>query len=99
MRVIVVNSGSSSIKYEVFALDDCASLVRGLIERIGTPEARLKHRRFTDSGHTLCPQCAESSTPVTLGVCGVRPAHHACQGNSIPLGWRMASPRQKERLP
>ena len=23
MRVIVVNSGSSSIKYEMFALDDC----------------------------------------------------------------------------
>jgi acetate kinase len=40
MRVIVVNSGSSSIKYEVFALDD-----------------------------------------------------------SISLGWRMAFPRQKERLP
>jgi hypothetical protein len=98
MRVIAVNSGSSSIKSEVFALADCASLVRGLLERIGTREARLKHRRLTDSGHTPCPQCI-SSTPVTLGVCGVRPAHHACQGNSISLGWRMASPRQKERLP
>jgi acetate kinase len=50
MRVIVVNSGSSSIKYEVFALADCASLVRGLLERIGTPEARLKHRRLTNAG-------------------------------------------------
>ena len=49
MRVIVVNSGSSSIKYEVFALDNGASLVKGLLERIGTPEARLKHRRLTDS--------------------------------------------------
>jgi acetate kinase len=49
MRVIVVNSGSSSIKYEVFALDKGASLVKGLLERIGTPEARLKHRRLTDS--------------------------------------------------
>lgn len=50
MRVIVVNSGSSSIKYKVFALQDCTSLVEGLLERIGTPEARLKHRRLTDSG-------------------------------------------------
>jgi len=49
MRVIVVNSGSSSIKYEVFALDNSASLVKGLLERIGTPEARLKHRRLTGS--------------------------------------------------
>jgi acetate kinase len=50
MRVIVVNSGSSSIKYEVFALDDCTSLVRGLLERIGTPEARFKRSWITDSG-------------------------------------------------
>ena len=50
MQVIVVNSGSSSIKYEVFALADGASLVRGLLERIGTPEARLKHCRLTDAG-------------------------------------------------
>ncbi|MFP5212635.1 MAG: acetate/propionate family kinase [Acidobacteriota bacterium] len=48
MRVIVVNSGSSSIKYEVFALDDRTSLVAGLLERIGTREATLKHRRLTD---------------------------------------------------
>jgi acetate kinase len=50
MRVIVVNSGSSSIKYEVFALGDCTSLVKGLLERIGTPEARFKRRWLTDSG-------------------------------------------------
>lgn len=50
MRVIVVNSGSSSIKYEVFALDDCTSLVRGLLERIGTGEARFKRSWITDSG-------------------------------------------------
>jgi len=50
MRVIAINSGSSSIKYEVFALDDCTSLVEGLLERIGTPEARFKRRRLTDAG-------------------------------------------------
>lgn len=51
MRVIVVNSGSSSIKYEVFALDDCSTLVDGLLERIGTRNARFKRRWLTDSGH------------------------------------------------
>ena len=50
MRVAVVNSGSSSIKYKVFALDDCTCLVEGLLERIGTHAARLKHRRLTDAG-------------------------------------------------
>jgi acetate kinase len=50
MRVIVVNSGSSSITYKVFALEDCSTLVEGLLERIATREARLKHRRITVSG-------------------------------------------------
>lgn len=50
MRVIVVNSGSSSIKYEVFTLDDCASVVQGLLERIGTRDARFRRRWLTDSG-------------------------------------------------
>lgn len=50
MRVVVINSGSSSIKYEVFALDDCAPLVRGLLERIGTHNARFKRRWLTSSG-------------------------------------------------
>jgi acetate kinase len=50
MRVIVVNSGSSSIKYETFALDDCTMVVEGMLERIGTREARFKRRWLTDSG-------------------------------------------------
>ena len=49
MRIIVVNAGSSSIKYQVFALDGCVKLVEGMLERIGTPEARLKHRRLTEA--------------------------------------------------
>jgi acetate kinase len=50
MRVIVVNSGSSSIKYQTFALDDCSMVVEGLLERIGTREARFKRRWLSDAG-------------------------------------------------
>jgi acetate kinase len=50
MRVIVVNSGSSSIKYQTFALDDCSMVVEGLLERIGTREAKFKRRWLSDAG-------------------------------------------------
>lgn len=50
MRVIVINSGSSSIKFEVFALDDCTTLMRGLLERIGSGEASFRYRRLNDAG-------------------------------------------------
>jgi len=50
MRVIVVNSGSSSIKYQTFVLDDCSMVVDGMLDRIGSREACFKRRWLTDSG-------------------------------------------------
>jgi acetate kinase len=50
MRVVVVNSGSSSIKYQTFALNDCTVVVDGILERIGTPDARFKRRWLNDQG-------------------------------------------------
>ncbi len=44
VKVLVFNSGSSSVKYEVFAVRDWTSLASGLVERIGEPESRLRHR-------------------------------------------------------
>lgn len=50
MRVIVVNSGSSSIKYESFALDGLGVVSKGLLERIGAPDSRLRHRWLGPDG-------------------------------------------------
>jgi len=50
MRVIVVNSGSSSIKYETYELNGLVVGAKGLLERIGAQDSRLKHRWLTPSG-------------------------------------------------
>jgi acetate kinase len=42
-KVLVINCGSSSIKYEIFEMPARHSLASGLLERIGEPLARLKH--------------------------------------------------------
>ncbi len=42
MRVLVVNCGSSSLKYAVFETDPKTVLARGLLERIGETDAVLK---------------------------------------------------------
>ncbi|MGI9343375.1 MAG: acetate/propionate family kinase, partial [Gammaproteobacteria bacterium] len=44
MKVLVLNAGSSSIKYELFDMAKREVLAAGLMERIGEPQARLKHR-------------------------------------------------------
>ena len=41
MQVLVVNSGSSSVKFELFSMDPERPLLRGEVERIGMPDPAL----------------------------------------------------------
>ncbi|WP_049564317.1 acetate kinase [Streptomyces sp. SBT349] len=42
-RVLVLNSGSSSVKYQLLDMDDRSRLATGLVERIGERSGRLTH--------------------------------------------------------
>jgi len=44
MKVLVVNCGSSSIKYQLFNMNDESVLAKGLVERIGLEGAVLTHQ-------------------------------------------------------
>jgi acetate kinase len=50
MKVLVINSGSSSIKYQLFDMSDHTVLAAGLLEQIGESESRLTHRTLTAGG-------------------------------------------------
>ncbi len=43
-RILVINSGSSSIKYQLFDMDAGQVLASGAVERIGEAESLLRHR-------------------------------------------------------
>ncbi|WP_416968599.1 acetate kinase [Streptomyces sp. 4F14] len=46
-RVLVLNSGSSSVKYQLLDMADGTRLATGLVERIGEESSRLKHTDLT----------------------------------------------------
>lgn len=50
MKVVVINSGSSSVKYEVFEASDFSIASSGLLERIGESESQHTHRIYGPSG-------------------------------------------------
>ncbi len=50
MNILVINSGSSSLKYEMFDMTSRAVLTSGVVERIGDSPATLHHRWRTDTG-------------------------------------------------
>jgi acetate kinase len=44
MKIFVINTGSSSIKYQLFQMADSTVLASGLLERISEPTSKLKHQ-------------------------------------------------------
>ncbi|MDR1482982.1 MAG: acetate kinase, partial [Synergistaceae bacterium] len=45
MKILVLNCGSSSLKYQLFDMTDESVLAKGLVERIGIQGSRVKHSK------------------------------------------------------
>ena len=45
MKILVINTGSSSIKYQLFDMDRQKALASGLAEKIGEPTGKLTHNK------------------------------------------------------
>ncbi|WP_286952970.1 MULTISPECIES: acetate/propionate family kinase [Aminobacterium] len=45
MKILVLNCGSSSLKYQLFDMETEAVLAKGLVERIGIEGSRIKHSK------------------------------------------------------
>lgn len=46
MKILVLNSGSSSLKYQIINTDDGQCMVKGLVEKIGMVDSSIKQKRF-----------------------------------------------------
>jgi acetate kinase len=53
MKVLVINTGSSSIKYQLFNMPEGTVLCTGLLERIGENEGVLTHKKYPGSESEL----------------------------------------------
>lgn len=50
MNVFVINSGSSSIKYQLIQMPDARVICTGMVDRIGQDSASIHHKTYPDSG-------------------------------------------------
>ncbi|MBW2491536.1 MAG: acetate kinase, partial [Deltaproteobacteria bacterium] len=50
MKILVINTGSSSIKYELFDMTHHQILASGMVEKIGEETGRLIHKSIKDDG-------------------------------------------------
>ena len=49
MKILVINAGSSSCKYQLFNMDDHTVMCSGVVERIGQPMGKLSHKIAPDT--------------------------------------------------
>lgn len=68
MYILVINAGSSSLKYQLFDMPSDKPLCTGLIERIGTNEAFIKHKILT----TEPAQTIERKGPIADHTAGLQ---------------------------
>ena len=48
-KILVINCGSSTIKYQLFNMDSKEVLCSGLVEKIGEAVSRITHKKFPDT--------------------------------------------------
>ncbi len=56
MKVLVLNAGSSSLKFQFFTMGTEKVLAKGIVERVGTDSPRLAYRRHDGVQHELKPE-------------------------------------------
>lgn len=61
MKILVLNSGSSSIKYQLFRASDWRTLTSGTVTRIGEDEAEITTKWFDDRE---APQTSRIAAPI-----------------------------------
>ena len=68
MKVLVVNAGSSSLKYQLFDTDGDTVLAKGNCERIGIEGSRILHKRCDGREYVEEKKLADHSDAIRLVV-------------------------------
>ena len=64
MKILVLNCGSSSVKYKLIDSDSKAVLAEGGVEKIGLPDSFLKFKRPDGSKETICVEMPDAKSAV-----------------------------------
>ena len=55
MKILIVNAGSSSLKYQLVDMENEKTMAKGLVERIGIPGSKLKQTVGDDKYNVETP--------------------------------------------
>lgn len=76
MKILVINCGSSSLKYQLFDMQDESVLAKGLVERIGIDGSRLIHEVEGEDDYVIETAIPEHNRAVELVFEALTDAQH-----------------------
>ena len=76
MKVLVLNCGSSSVKFRLFRMEDEQLQASGIVECIGSPEARLVYRVPRRDDRRQVVRAEDHSQAINLVLDGLTNPHH-----------------------
>ena len=68
MKILVINCGSSSLKYQLMDMNNNSPLAKGLVERIGLPGALLTHRPKNGEKEVIVAELPNHDAAVQLVI-------------------------------
>ncbi|TCL40235.1 acetate kinase [Anaerospora hongkongensis] len=98
MKVLVVNCGSSSIKYQLFNMSDESVLAKGLVERIGLEGAVLTHQPAGKDKVVITGDISNHSVGIKLVLEALADANHgviASMKEIVAVGHRVVHGGEK----
>lgn len=98
MKVLVVNCGSSSIKYQLFNMNDESVLAKGLVERIGLEGAVLTHQPAGKDKVVITGDISNHSVGIKLVLEALADANHgviASMKEIVAVGHRVVHGGEK----
>ncbi|MGW8957724.1 acetate/propionate family kinase [Paenibacillus sp. NPDC055715] len=82
MKILVINAGSSSLKYQLYDMTDESVLAKGLVERIGMDSSILTHKPTNKEEYTEVSEILEHTTAVRKVLNALTDAEHGVISNT-----------------
>ncbi|MGM1020516.1 MAG: acetate/propionate family kinase [Bacillota bacterium] len=76
MKILVINAGSSSLKYQLYDMTDESVLAKGLVERIGMDSSILTHKPTNKEEYTEVSEILEHTTAIRKVLNALTDAEH-----------------------
>ena len=76
MKILVINCGSSSLKYQIIEMDNKEVLCKGLVERIGIEGSQLTHKVPGKDNYVIKEEMKDHQKAVELVMGAITDPEH-----------------------